>query len=49
MSGGQGLVAGQVRWRAWSGGGPGDQRGVDLPSKERSGVNIVTKHIQPPR
>ena len=48
-----GWVAGQVGWRAWSGGGPGqggagsgggpgDWRGMDLQSKECSGVNIVT-------
>ena len=35
-------VAGQVRWLAWSGGGPGYLRGMDLQSKECSGVNIVT-------
>ena len=40
--GGQGRVAGLVRLRAGSGGGPGDRRGMDLQSKECSGVNIVT-------
>ena len=40
--GGPGLVAGRVGWRAGSGGGPGDRRGMDLQSKECSGVNIVT-------
>ena len=44
----QGQVAGRVRWLAGSGGGPGDQRRMDLLSKECSGVNIVTQHIQPP-
>ena len=37
-----GWVAGRVEWRAWSGGGPGGWRGMDLLSKECSGVNIVT-------
>ena len=37
-----GWVAGRVGWRAGSGGGPGDRRGMDLQSKECSGVNIVT-------
>ena len=37
----QGRVAGRVGWRAWSVGGPGDWRGMDLRSKECSGVNIV--------
>ena len=39
---GPGQVAGQVRWLAWSGGRPGYLRGMDLLSKECSGVNIVT-------
>ena len=50
---GQGGMAGQsggrqVGWRAWSGGGQGEGgrqggwRGMDLQSKECSGVNIVT-------
>ena len=38
---GQGRVACQVRWRAGWGGGPGGRRGMDLRSKECSGVNIV--------
>ena len=42
MGGGPGRVAGRVRWRAGSGGGPGDWGGMDLQSKECSGVNIVT-------
>ena len=41
-------MAGRVRWRAGSGGGQGDRRGMDLWSKECSGVNIVTYHILPP-
>ena len=40
--GGQGLLAGWVRWLAGSGGWPRDRRGMDLLSKEFSGVNIVT-------
>ena len=40
--GGQGGVSGRVGWRAGSGGGLGDRRGMDLQSKECSGVNIVT-------
>ena len=42
VGGGPGRVAGRVGWRAGSGGGPGDWRGMDLQSKECSGVNIVT-------
>ena len=42
MGGGPGQVAGRIEWRAGSGGGPGDRRGMDLRSKECSGVNIVT-------
>ena len=42
VGGGPGRVAGRVGWRAGSGGGPGDRRGMDLQSKECSGVNIVT-------
>ena len=42
VGGGQGRVAGLVRWRAGSGGGLGDQRGMDLWSKECSGVNILS-------
>ena len=52
-AGQQGGVAGRVGWRAGSGGGlvgeagrvgggPGGRRGMDLQSKECSGVNIVT-------
>ena len=40
--GGQGGVAGRLGWRAWSGGGQGGRKGMDLRSKEYSGVNIVT-------
>ena len=40
--GGQGGVAGRVGRQARSGGGPGGWRGMDLRSKECSGVNIVT-------
>ena len=40
--GGPGRVAGRVGWRAGWGGGPGGRRGMDLRSKECSGVNIVT-------
>ena len=40
--GGLGRVAGRVGWRAGWGGGPGGRRGMDLRSKECSGVNIVT-------
>ena len=39
VGGGQGRVAGLLRWRAGSGGGLGDQRGMDLWSQE---VNIVS-------
>ena len=35
-------MEGRVGWRAGSGGRPGDRRGMDLLSKECSGVNIVT-------
>ena len=42
VCGGQGQVAGRVRWLAGSGGWQGDQRGMDLQSKECSGVNILT-------
>ena len=45
MGGWLGRVAGQIWWLAESGGGPSDRRGVDLRSKECSGVNI--EHIQP--
>ena len=50
----EGRVTGLVRWRVWlgggqgrvagrrGGGGQGGQRGMDLRSKECSGVNIVT-------
>ena len=40
--GGQGRVAGR------GGGGPGGRSGMDLQSKECSGVNIVMWNIQPP-
>ena len=40
--GGQGRVAGLVGWRAGAGGGLDDRRGMDLRSKECSGVNIFT-------
>ena len=43
----QGQVAGRVRGGV-SGGRQRDWRGMDLWSKECSGVNIVMKHIQPP-
>ena len=33
MGGGPGQVAGRIEWRAGSGGGPGDRRGMDLRSK----------------
>ena len=54
--GGQGRVAGRVGQPVRSGGrpwgvkgdGPGGRRGMDLRSKECSGVNIVTLNIQPP-
>ena len=47
-------MAGLVGWRAGSGGGQGGEagrvgsgrRGMDLWSKELSGVNIVTKNLQ---
>ena len=37
-----GSGGGQDGWRAGSGGGQGDRRGMDLRSKECSGVNVVT-------
>ena len=43
----QGRVAGRIGWQAGSGGWQGDWRGMDLQSKECSGMNIVTLHIQP--
>ena len=56
VGGGPGRVAGRVRWWAWSGGRQGEVEGLvirggwifSLQSKECSGVNIVTWHIQPP-
>ena len=39
--------AGLEGWPAWRNGGPGDPKGMDLPSKECSGVNIVTYNIRP--
>ena len=36
------VVAGQVGWLSGERGGPGGRKGMDLRSKECSGVNIVT-------
>ena len=41
MGGWTGQVAGRIGWRAGSGGGPVDWRGMDLQSKECSGVNKI--------